>query len=188
MRLAMVLVLALAAELHAAAQAPEPAAHPGQQVFAPNTPATLAEWDRTIALMIRHGDLKRTEERKSEAGIRHDEWFVQLYKGVPVAGTEVWRRSEGKTTVALEGTVYAGIDVNPVPKLTRDEALDRLATLGGGLGPSLPPKLVIQPTTGGRYRLVYQARLFTDTDLTLYSLDATTGDVVSNQTEPDRPP
>jgi hypothetical protein len=171
-----------------AAQAPAPPGHPGQQAFASDTPASLASWDRRTASMIRRGELKRTEVRSSEDGARRDEWFEQLYKGVPVAGAEVWRRIEAGRTAALEGTIYTGVDLNPVPKLTRAEAAERLATLGKGLGPGLPPELVVLPTADGHYRLVYQARIFTGVELTLYSLDASSGDVVSAQAEPDRPP
>ena len=104
-----------------------------------------------------------------------------------MAGTEVWRRLEAGKIVAIEGTLYGGIALNPVPKLTRPEAADRFAALGGGLGPSLPPVLAVLPLADGSYRLVYQARVFTGTALTLYSIDASTGEVVATEVEPDLP-
>ena len=150
--------------------------------------ATRTEWDKRVAHMIRRGELKLREEQISPDGVRRDQWFVQLYKGVPVIGAEVWRQLEAKKAVALEGSVYNGIALNPVPRLTRQEAQDALTTLaGGGPGPSLPPILGILPRPDGTYVLVYQARLYSDAGLTLYSLDASTGAVVQQEAEPGAP-
>jgi hypothetical protein len=147
-----------------------------------------AEWDKKVALMIRHGQLKLREEQVSPDHVKRDQWFVQLYKGVPVIGAEVWRQMEAKKALALEGTYYTGIDLNPVPKLTRQEAQDALAAQApDSPGPSLPPTLGILPRPDGTFVLVYQGRVFANGTVTLYSLDATTGAVVSQSAEAEPP-
>lgn len=158
-------------------------------MFAPATGDALAEWNRRVTSMIRHGELRLASERTSPDGRQRDQWFAQRYKGVQVDGTEVWRRLEGRRPMAIEGTIYTGIDIDPVPKLTRSEALDRFAELAGGsLGPSLQPELAVLPIAGGGYRLVYQARVFTGPALTRYSIDASKGDVVAAEAETGPPP
>src|SRR5262245_32708642 len=102
--------------------------HAGQAPGAPSAPtapvlietpddAARVEWEKKVELMIRHGQLKLREEQLSPDHTRRDQWFVQLYKGVPVIGAEVWRQMEAKKAIAIEGSYYANIDLNPVPKL-----------------------------------------------------------------------
>jgi hypothetical protein len=146
--------------------------------------ATLVEWDRKVEQLLRRGDLKLREEKPTAAGEMREEWFVQVHKGVPVLGTEVWRQAEGKKTVAIEGSIYPSITLNPRPKLSLEEARVVFITLANGSpGPSQPPALVILPLPD-RFVLVYQARVLTATDLTLYSIDASTGDVVASEPDP----
>lgn len=169
--------------------APAPSASTTGALPAPTTidaqtDATRAEWDLKISHMVRRGELKLTKETPSEDGTRREEWFVQLHKGVPVVGTEVWRESEKNKAVAIEGVLFTGIVLNPVPKLTREEALAAFVALAnGGPGPSLTPVLVVLPQPAGKFVLVYQARVFTGTDLTLYSIDGSTGAVVQADRE-----
>jgi len=147
--------------------------------------ATRIEWEKRVALMIRHGQLKLREEQISPDQTKRDQWFVQLYKGVPVIGAEVWRQMEAKKALALEGTIYTGIDLNPVPRLTRLEAQDVLAAQApDSPGPSLPPTLGILPRPDGTFVLVYQGRVFANGTVTLYSLDAKTGAVVQSDVDP----
>jgi len=163
------------------------------QAPAPNAPvlietptdAARIEWEKRVAQMIRHGQLKLREEQISPDHTKRDQWFVQLYKGVPVIGAEVWRQMEAKKAVALEGSFYTGIDLNPVPKLTRLEAQDALAAQApDSPGPSLPPTLGILPRPDGTFVLVYQGRVFANGAVTLYSLDAKTGAVVQSDVDP----
>lgn len=144
----------------------------------------LLEWDRRIAQMIRRGELKLREEQTSEDGIHHDLWYQQLHKGVRVEGGDVWRQTEGGTTTALEGTIFTGIALNPVPKLTRDEALTAFRALTPeGAGPSLPPELIVLPRSDGTYVLAYRARIFTSAGATVYALDASTGAEIMREEE-----
>jgi hypothetical protein len=151
---------------------------------------TLLEWDRRIAQMIRRGELKLREEQASEDGVHHDEWYQQLHKGVRVEGGDVWRQTQGAITTALEGAIFTGITVNPVPTLTRDEALTAFRALTpDGAGPSLPPELIVLPRPDGTYVLAYRARIFTTAGAIVYALDASTGAEVMREEEaaaPDR--
>jgi hypothetical protein len=156
-------------------------------IEAPNDAARI-EWEKRVAQMIRHGQLRLREEQISPDHTKRDQWFVQLYKGVPVIGAEVWRQLEARKAVALEGTFYTGIDLNPVPKLTRQEAQDALAAQApDSPGPSLPPTLGILPRPDGSFVLVYQGRVFANGTVTLYSLDAKTGAVVQSDVEAGAP-
>jgi len=146
--------------------------------------ASLVEWDRKVSLLLRRGDLKLREEKPSEDGKVREEWFVQVHKGVPVIGTEVWRQAEGKKATAIEGSIYPSITLNPKPKLSLEEARVVFITLAkGSPGPSQPPALVILPQPD-KFVLVYQARVLAGADLTLYSIDASTGEVVASETDP----
>ncbi len=148
------------------------------------TEASLAEWDRKVSHLVRSGDLKLREEKPSDDGTLREEWFVQVHKGVPVKGTEVWRQAQGKKATAIEGSIYPSIPVNPKPKLSLEEARVVFISLAkGSPGPSQPPALVILPQQD-KFVLVYQARVLTGTDLTLYSIDASTGEVVASEPDP----
>jgi hypothetical protein len=145
---------------------------------------SLAEWDRKVSQLLRRGDLKLREEKPTDAGKVREEWFVQVHKGVPVLGTEVWRQAEGKKTIAIEGAIYPAISLDPKPKLSLEEARVVFITLANGSpGPSQRPALVILPQPD-RFVLVYQARVLTGADLTLYSIDASTGEVVASEPDP----
>jgi hypothetical protein len=144
----------------------------------------ISEWDARVTQMIRRGELKLREDQPSEDGVHRNQWYQQLHKGVRVEGGDVWRETEGGKTTAIEGTVFSGITVNPVPKLTRAEALTAfLALTPDGAGPSLPPELVVLPKPDGSYVLAYRARIFTATGATVYALDASTGAEISREEE-----
>ncbi len=168
---------------------PVPATAPSHQVtIDTSTPALRLEWERKVAQMIRRGELKLREEQAMPQAMRQ-QWFDQLYKGVPVVGSDVWRSLEGGKTKSLEGSIFTGISLDPVPKLTRAEALTAIGTLAGAAspGPSLAPTLAVLPRADGTFVLVYQSRVLTATDLTLYSIDAGTGAVVASETDPGPP-
>lgn len=188
----MPVCLLVAAGVLASAGQPAPqstvATHPGLERIVVETDAQRSAWSTRLARMVRTGALRVRDERAPTPAQR-DQWFIQLHKGVPVEGTEVWRRTEGATLVAAEGVIFNGIAVNPVPRLTRTEILAALAALvPGTLRPSRPPDLVVLPTADGAYALVYRARLFTGTALTTYYLDANTGAVLLKQEAPAPPP
>ena len=179
------ILLTLTSVTDIAGQAAAPYVPNGAVIIETPTDAARIEWEKRVAQMIRHGQLKLREEQISPDHTKRDQWFVQLYKGVPVIGAEVWRQLEARKAVALEGTFYTGIDLNPVPKLTRLEAQDALAAQApDSPGPSLPPTLGILPRPDGTFVLVYQGRVFANGTVTLYSLDAKTGAVVQSDVDP----
>jgi Fungalysin/Thermolysin Propeptide Motif len=164
--------------------------HPSLVTIAPPDEAALAEADARVTRMIRRGLLKLREQQadKLVAG-RTQEWFTQLHKGVPVAGTEVWRQRDQGRVSSIGGTLYDPITLDPVPKLTSLEAIDLLRKLdGGGPGPSLPPTLLVLPRDDGTFALVYRARLFGASGLRTVTLDANTGQEIESSIEPGAPP
>ncbi len=185
----LVLAASLAVSAAAHAQPPPTVPHPGLVRVQTDTPESLAQWDRRLAHLVRTGALRVREERAGSTPAVRDQWLDQLHKGVPVVGTEVWRRLEGGVLTVAEGTIYEKIAVNPVPKLTRAEArLAVMALVPGSPGPSRPPELVVLPTAAGEYVLAYRARVFTGAGLVAHYLDASTGAIVLSETAAGAPP
>ena len=161
--------------------------HPGTQHVSGATADELAEWTRRLARLATSGALVLRESRRGPDG-RLDEWFVQHHRGVPVAGGEVWRRTKNGAVTAVGWTLYEDISIATTPGLSADQAREAFARIDPkGLGPSVPPRLVVLPTPGGSYALVYGARLFADGTLSLIYLDAATGRVVQQVNEPGPP-
>jgi hypothetical protein len=180
--------LVVALTLAAPQPAPPAAGHAGLERVVADTEAARAEWAPRLARMIRAGAL-RLKEQRAVPPTQRDQWYIQLHRGVPVEGAEVWRRIDGTTLVGAEGVIYKDIDINPVPKLTRKEILDALGALEPGTpGPSRPPDLVVLPTAEGGYALAYRARVFTGVRLTTYYLDAATAAVIVKEEAPPAPP
>ena len=170
------------------AQPPQSATpHPGlERIQADASPDTRAEWDRKVARMIRAGALRLREERKTGPATR-DQWFVQLHKGVPVEGTELWRQLEDRTTLSIEGTLFDDITIDPVPRLTRAEAQAALQALAPDrLMSSRAPELVVLPIDG-TFLLTYKARVFLGTELATHYVDANTGRLVRSDAAPGPP-
>lgn len=164
-----------------------PASHPGLVRVATDSPEQRAGWEKRLAAMLRAGSLKVREQRTT--GTSRDQWLVQLHKGVPVHGSEVWRRLDGAALVTAEGVLYERIGVNPVPGLTRAEAREAAVALAPGtIGPSRPPELVVLPTPDGRYVLAYRVSIFDGVDLVVHYLDATSGAVVLSEKGAAPPP
>ena len=170
------------------AQDPSPAPHPGLVRVQTGTPEARADWERRLASMARTGALKIREQRAGADSVVRDEWLVQLHKGVPVEGAEVWRRFDGAAMSEAEGVIYEKIAVDPVPKLTRPEAREAVAALSpGSAGPSRDPELVVLPTPDGRYALTYRSVVFDGSTLVTHYLDASTGAVLLSETAPPMP-
>lgn len=182
----MAVLIAVTGGTPAGAQAPAPPAHPGLVRVAADAPDQRARWEARLDGMVRAGTLKVRESRVS--GTTRDQWLVQLHKGVPIVGAEVWRRYEGDVLAAAEGVIYERIAVNPVPKITRAEAVQAVAALKpGAIGPSRAPDLVVLPESGGRYVLAYRVAVFDGVDLVVHFLDAATGAVVLSEPAPPPP-
>jgi Zn-dependent metalloprotease len=139
--------------------------------------------------MIRDGELTMRLERADMliAGRRHER-YMQTLNGVPVYGGDVARQVDGKgLTISIFGTVYEGIKVETEPTLSAEEA-KAVAERDSGvkLGPLRKPRLVVLPREDNTYALAYQVRVATPLDLTLYFIDAHSGEVLQQRSDAQR--
>lgn len=144
----------------------------------------LRDWDGRVDAMLRAGELRvrRTQEDTLLPSRTHVR-LTQLHRGVPVYGGELVRQSDGSATVSVFGTLYDGIDLDPQPALTPDQAADVVEKLAGvDLGPERVPQLVVLPLEDGRFALTYTVRAFGKT-LSRYFVDARTGALVLERDE-----
>ena len=93
-------------------------------------------------------------------------------------GGELVRQADGGQAVSVFGLLYTGIGVDAEPALSpRDAAAIVAEMTGATIGPELAPELVVLPTDTGGYVLAYRLRVLTADDLTVFFIDAATGDV-----------
>jgi bacillolysin len=153
------------------------------------TSSDLRSWDAHVDRLIRTGALELRQERQDTlvAGRRHLR-FTQMVDGVPVYGADLARQSDGNgVTVSMFGTLYEGIAISTAPKLTAEEAQQVVTRLTGAeLGADRRPKLTILPRAGNVFTLVYQVRVATPEDITLYFIDAATGGIVHQRSDAHR--
>lgn len=162
--------------------------HPGLITIDATRPEDVAAWTPRIARMIGAGEL-RLRERAPDALVpgRIQERYTQLYKGVPVFGADVRRQVENGKTLSVFGAIYRDIAIDPVPKITTGEATAVFQNIGGGLGPSRTPELIVLPRDEGGYTLTYRARIATRDDVIMYFIDAGTGETVLSFSDLKRP-
>ncbi|MBI2833767.1 MAG: peptidase M4 family protein [Acidobacteria bacterium] len=172
---AIVVALAAASGRHPAAQAGV-----GAITIAPASIAELRAADALVDALVRDEGLRLVKERGDTLiqGRRHER-FRQYYKGVPVFGAGVARQLDAAQTISIFGKIYAGIDMDPAPRLSREEGQAAIVEAAGApLGVSHLPELVILPTDTGSYVLAYKATVFARGDLTTYFADARSGGIV----------
>ena len=183
------IVLAGAAAVAAVASVPSLPLY-GQEPRTHRVAATgateLRAWDGQIDRLIRTGALQLRLEREDTMipGRLHSR-FTQTVDGVPVYGSGVARQTDPSgATVSIFGTLYEGIAIDTTPGLRADEAQAVVTRLTGvEIGPARSPRLAILPRDGGRYALVYLARVATPEDITLYFIDAQTGAVLAQRSD-----
>jgi Zn-dependent metalloprotease len=168
---------ALASPFPATAEAAEP-----QRVAAAAAAETRA-WAARIEGLVREGGLAlRTVRDDTLLPDRQHARYEQRYKGVPVVGGDLAVQVSGADVVSVFGTLYDGIDVDAVPTLSADRAVEIISRLSGQtLGN--PAELVILPRDEGGFVLVYTLPVFTGGDRIVYSIDAHTGAVVEARSE-----
>jgi thermolysin len=151
-------------------------------------PGEIRDWDARLEARLRVGELRvRRVDQDTLLPARQHYRLTQLHKGVPVYGGEISRQMEGDRTISIFGTLYEGIDIEPRPVLTSDQAAGVAETLSGAsLGPARVPELVVLPRESGGYVLVYTVRVFTGSDLIRYFIDARTGELVLKRSEMER--
>jgi bacillolysin/thermolysin len=110
---------------------------------------------------------------------RTHERLDQDYKGIPVFGADVTRQLSQGVTVSIFGTLHIGINVDPNPTLDSQRARAVIEQLAGvELGPRDRLELMIFPTREGGYALAYRARVIALPDVTVYFIDAHTGEML----------
>jgi len=172
--LALVAVVSLAG-------APSDAAEPRR--IAAAAAADTHAWAARIEGLVRDGALAlRTVRDDTLRPDRQHARYAQLYKGVPVVGGDLVAQVSGADVVSVFGTLYDGIDIDPVPELSADRALEIISRASGQpLGNR--PDLVVLPRPAGGFALVYTLPVFTGGDRVVYSIDAHTGAVVEARSE-----
>lgn len=141
---------------------------------------SIREWDARIDQLLRTGELRR---RRVIADTllpgRTHERLDQDYNGIPVFGADVTRQFSQGVTVSIFGTLYPDINVDPNPTLDSEDARAIIEKLAGvEFGPRDRLELTILPRREGGYALTYRARVIALPDVTLYFIDAHTGEVV----------
>ena len=139
----------------------------------------LREWDQRVDQMVRVGELQLRERHEDTLmPSRTHERFDQVFRGVPVWGSDLTRQSDVGLTVSLFGFLYSDVAVDVEPKLTPTQARDIVSGLAGGvdLG-SRVPELLILPIDGGGYTLTYRCQAVTSEDASVYFIDASDGRV-----------
>ncbi|MGH9370203.1 MAG: M4 family metallopeptidase, partial [Vicinamibacterales bacterium] len=153
------------------------------------TAGELRAWDTSVDRMLRDGTLQLRLDREDTLmdGRRHRR-FRQMAGGVPVYGGDITRQTDATgLTVSIFGTLYEGIAIPTEPKLSPMEVRDVVTRLTGvELGSARLPRLTVLPQSGNTSRLVYTARVATPEDITLYFIDAHTGEVVQQRSDAHR--
>ena len=144
--------------------------------------AELRDADALVERLGRDGVLRLSASERDPLipGRSHDR-FRQYHDGVPILGAEVTRQTARGVPVSFFGALHLGIELDTTPALSIDEAARVIERLGNTQpGGSTPPRLVVLPDREqtGVYRLVYEARVFTGTELMAFFVDASTGALV----------
>jgi thermolysin len=170
---------------------------PAMQGQAPRTsrisavaPGELRSWDGQVDRMERDGSLQLRLDREDTLipGRRHRR-FTQMVEGVPVYGGDIARQTDAAgLTISIFGTLYEGVAIRTTPRLTREDVQAILTRRTGvELGPQRLPRLVILPRDNeDAYTLVYEARVATPEDITLYFIDAESGAIVDQRSDAQR--
>ena len=137
-------------------------------------------WDAEITRMLRDGQLRSRGEADLLLEGRSHERLDQFYRGVRVFGGELVRQAERRADACrCSAPSTPGIHVDTEPTLSPQDAADIVAELtGAAVGPERAPELVVLPLDEGGFALAYRARVMTADDLTVFFIDAGTGDVV----------
>ncbi len=164
---------------HPAAQAP---AFPeeGRSVPIHSAGATLTAGLALVDTMLRQGDLDiaRTQTDSQIRGRVHER-LKQMYKGVPVFGSEVVRQMDGRSFISLSGRLYDNIDLDVTPQISAESAADVAVQAAGENGSiKVEPVLGVLPVSGGGYILAYKMQTRSNWDIRDVAIDASTGQLI----------
>ena len=146
------------------------------------TPTVLRQWDGWIDRMTRAKELRlRQVRRDTLVDGRTHERYAQYYEGVPIFGADVARQLNRGLTVSIFGTAYTDVTLDTTPTLSQQQASKIIETLSETvLSKSRTPEITILPrdTNDESYVLTYRARVMSPTGLTMYFIDAHSGETV----------
>jgi Zn-dependent metalloprotease len=148
--------------------------------LAATAPADVAYADRTVAQMIRGGQLRLRESVADSmiAGRTHER-LDQYYRGVRVFGGDVVRQATSTgLPLSVFGQMYADIEVDPTPGITEDDAAAAAQAAVSNAGRVAERELVLLPLTEGGYALAYRFRVNTAVDRAIVFVDAHSGAVL----------
>ena len=148
---------------------------------ATSSAAEAAEWAARLQALADAGAVRLTRVRADALlpGRQHQR-YAQLHRGVPVWGGELVVQTDGQGIVSVFGTLYEGIDVDPMPALSSEAALGVVRGVGAEpFGRHGRPELVVAPLADGRYALAYKIRARrANFDIRIYFVDAKSGRIV----------
>lgn len=173
-------ILILVTATPAAAQNPS-----GLQRVRTGDVASLRQWDQRIDGMLRSGELqvRQTMPDPDVAGRIHER-AQQYYRGVPVFSADVTRQLAGGQTVSVFGVLYSGINLDPAPALSAEDALSALQRLTGQPPHATEPaELVVLPLASGDYVLSWRLRAMSRYDVSVYFVDAHNGRIVDQYSD-----
>ena len=101
----------------------------------------------------------------------------QFHRGVRVFGGDVARQTAGGQVVSVFGTIYDGINLDPMPRVLEPTAR-RSVEARAGVPLGRRGELVVLPLESGDYALTWLIRAATGADLREYFVDAHTGRIV----------
>jgi bacillolysin len=146
--------------------------------------AAARAWDARAEEWLRAGRLAAGRVRSDSLLPGHEHVrYLQTHGGVRVLGADLVRQTTGPATVSVFGTLYEGIDVDPVPALGPDRAVAVVERLSGQPLGAGPPELAVMPRDAGGFTLVYTLAVFAEDGRTVYAVDAHTGAVVEARRE-----
>jgi len=137
-------------------------------------------WGSRVDTMLRTGEL-RVRRRTPDTLIagRTHERADQYFRGVRVFGGDVSRQIRSGAVESVFGVIYEGIDVDPSPGVSADEARALLGTrMGVDIDASVDAELTILPRDDGSFALTWRMRVLMPGDTRQCFVDAHSGETV----------
>jgi len=139
-------------------------------------PAELGRMD----VMLSDGglDIASSQADTMISGRVHER-LKQIYRGLPVFGSQVVRQVDGRAIMSLSGRLYDNITIDVTPRISAEAAADTaVANAGDGANVRREPVLGILPVEGESYKLAYRVQVRSPWDVREIGVDALTGAVV----------
>ena len=153
---------------------------PRGRLMIASSAADRRAWAARVDAMLRSGELRiRREVPDTLLAGRTHQRANQYYRGVPVFGGDVSRQLVKGAVESVFGTMYEGIDVDPSPDVTADDARRTLGSrIAAEIDSATDAELVILPRDDGAYALAWRMRVHLRGDTRQYFLDAHSGETI----------